>query len=481
MNYFDETITSLHQKLVTKQISNAELAQATLDNIDKTNDTINSFISVNTSIGQEPAFEIAADQPLQGIPLAIKDNILTKDLKTTAASKMLANFRPIYEATVVDRALRAGMVNIGKTNLDEFAMGSSTETSYFGATKNPWNLNKVPGGSSGGSAAAVASGQVIAALGTDTGGSVRQPASFNGVFGIKPTYGRVSRWGVIAFSSSLDQVGILSRHVVDSAQILEAISGYDKHDDTTSTQEVPAFSKIKADVKGLRVAVPEEFMGYGVDPKVKEQVQKAINTLQQQGAVVESVQLPHAQYAVQVYYIIASSEASSNLQRYDGIRYGYRADDVHNLEDVYIKSRSEGFGDEVKRRIMLGSFALSAGYFDAYFNKAAQVRTLIIEDFKKIFADYDLVVGPTAPTTAFDLNSRIDDPVVMYMNDILTIPANLAGLPAASVPVGLADNMPVGLQLIAPPFAEQTIFNAAQVLENESNFLQMQPKMGGQK
>ncbi|MCO6543169.1 MAG: Asp-tRNA(Asn)/Glu-tRNA(Gln) amidotransferase subunit GatA [Lactobacillus sp.] len=479
MDYFNETIASLHQKLVAKQISAAELTQETLTNIHQLNPEINAFITINDK-AQIDDEEVVADRPLQAIPVAIKDNILTKGLKTTAGSQMLANFQPIYSATVAQKILAAGMVNIGKTNMDEFAMGSSTETSHFGITKNPWNTNKVPGGSSGGSAAAVACGQVLAALGTDTGGSIRQPASFNGIFGIKPTYGRVSRWGVIAFSSSLDQVGVMSRHVADSAQVLQAMSGFDQHDNTSADLPVPDYSQIKANVKGLKVAVPEEFMGEGIDAGVREQVQRGIKLLEDNGAIVDTVKLPHAQYAVQVYYIIASSEASSNLQRYDGIRYGFRAQDVRNLEDVYIKSRSEGFGDEVKRRIMLGTFALSAGYFDAYFNKAAQVRTLIIEDFNKIFADYDLIVGPTSPTTAFDIGSRIDDPLVMYMNDILTIPANLAGLPAASVPVGMADGMPVGLQMIAKPFAEQTIFNAAQLVENETNFLQQRPQIGGQ-
>lgn len=478
MDYFDETIASVHQQLVEKEISPTELVQATLANIKQLNPDLNAFIAINDHVSAPQT--VSQDQVLQAIPLAIKDNILTTDLKTTAGSKMLANFQSVYPATVMEKLLQAGVVNIGKTNMDEFAMGSSTETSYFGVTKNPWNAQKVPGGSSGGSAAAVASGQVLAALGTDTGGSIRQPASFNGIFGIKPTYGRVSRWGVIAFSSSLDQVGVLSRHVADSAQVLQTISGFDQRDNTSSQQAVPDFSQIKADVRGLKVAVPEEFMGAGVDAGVREQVQKGIKLLDQNGALVETVKLPHAQYAVQVYYIIASSEASSNLQRYDGIRYGYRAQDVHNLEDVYVRSRSEGFGDEVKRRIMLGTFALSTGYFDAYFNKAAQVRTLINDDFEKVFQDFDLIVGPTSPTTAFDIGSRIDDPVVMYMNDILTIPANLAGLPAASVPVGFADGMPVGLQMIAPAFKEQTIFNAAQLVENETNFLQQRPQMGGQ-
>ena len=478
MDYFDETIASVHQQLVEKKISPNELVQATLANIKQLNPDLNAFIAINDHVSAPQT--VSQDQVLQAIPLAIKDNILTTDLKTTAGSKMLANFQSVYPATVMEKLLQAGVVNIGKTNMDEFAMGSSTETSYFGVTKNPWNSKKVPGGSSGGSAAAVASGQVLAALGTDTGGSIRQPASFNGIFGIKPTYGRVSRWGVIAFSSSLDQVGVLSRHVADSAQVLQTISGFDQRDNTSSQQAVPDFSQIKADVRGLKVAVPEEFMGAGVDAGVREQVQKGIKLLDQNGALVETVKLPHAQYAVQVYYIIASSEASSNLQRYDGIRYGYRAQDVQNLEDVYVHSRSEGFGDEVKRRIMLGTFALSTGYFDAYFNKAAQVRTLINDDFDKVFQDFDLIVGPTSPTTAFDIGSRIDDPVVMYMNDILTIPANLAGLPAASVPVGFADGMPVGLQMIAPAFKEQTIFNAAQLVENETNFLQQRPQMGGQ-
>ncbi len=424
-----------------------------------------------------------ADNVLSGIPLAIKDNIVTKGLTTTAASKMLENFKPIYDATVVEKLAALGTVNVGKTNMDEFAMGGSTENSAFKITKNAWDQDRVPGGSSGGSAAAVASGQVIAALGSDTGGSIRQPAAFNGIVGMKPTYGRISRWGLIAFASSLDEIGPMTRTVKDNATLLSALAGHDGHDLTSSTQEVPDFAAELNDttsVKGMKIGLPTEFLGEGVDEGVKAAILAAADKYRELGATVEEVSLPHNKYGVAAYYIIASSEASSNLQRFDGIRYGYRADDVTNLEDVYVKSRSEGFGDEVKRRIMLGTFSLSAGFYDAYFKKAAQVRTLIIDDFKAVLKDHDFIMGPVTPTTAFKIGDEISDPMTMYMNDILTIPVNLAGLPGLSLPAGQVAGLPVGMQLIGRPFDESTLYKAGYVFEQATDYHNQTPSLGGQ-
>lgn len=486
MDFFNESVVSLHDQLVNKQLSAAELTKATFANIAKIDPQLQAFLTLNedAAMKQAQALDekgIAADQLLAGLPIGIKDNIVTKDLKTTAASKMLANFMPIYDATVVQKLRQAGMINVGKLNLDEFAMGGSTENSAFKQTKNAWDQTKVPGGSSGGSAAAVAGGEVLASLGSDTGGSIRQPAAYNGIVGMKPTYGRVSRFGLIAFASSLDQIGPLTRTVKDNAYILNAISGLDHNDFTSSPQAVPDFAAdLTGDVKGLKIAVPKEYFGDGIDEEVKTAIKAAIKHYESLGAVVEEVSLPHSKYGVPVYYIMASSEASSNLQRYDGIRYGFRADDVKNLEDVYVRSRSEGFGDEVKRRIMLGTFSLSAGTYDAFFKKAAQVRTLICRDFENVFAKYDLILGPTTPTPAFGIGEDINDPVTMYMNDVLTIPVNLAGLPAISVPAGFTQaNLPIGMQLIGPHFAEKRLYQAAYAFEQTTDFHKATPKMGG--
>lgn len=486
MDFFNESVVSLHDQLVNKQLSAAELTKATFANIAKIDPQLQAFLTLNedAAMKQAQALDekgIAADQLLAGLPIGIKDNIVTKDLKTTAASKMLANFMPIYDATVVQKLRQAGMINVGKLNLDEFAMGGSTENSAFKQTKNAWDQTKVPGGSSGGSAAAVAGGEVLASLGSDTGGSIRQPAAYNGIVGMKPTYGRVSRFGLIAFASSLDQIGPLTRTVKDNAYILNAISGLDHNDFTSSPQAVPDFAAdLTGDVKGLKIAVPKEYFGDGIDEEVKAAIKAAIKHYESLGAVVEEVSLPHSKYGVPVYYIMASSEASSNLQRYDGIRYGFRADDVKNLEDVYVRSRSEGFGDEVKRRIMLGTFSLSAGTYDAFFKKAAQVRTLICRDFENVFAKYDLILGPTTPTPAFGIGEDINDPVTMYMNDVLTIPVNLAGLPAISVPAGFTQaNLPIGMQLIGPHFAEKRLYQAAYAFEQTTDFHKATPKMGG--
>ena len=409
MNYLNETIESLNKKLKNKEITAEQLTQDTLAKIKELEPKLNAMITVIDDA--KPAENLDFSNELAGIPIAVKDNIITNNVKTTAASHILYNYMPVYDATVVSKLKAAKMTIIGKTNMDEFAMGSSSENSYFGAPKNPWDLTKVTGGSSGGSAAAVAGGEVIAALGTDTGGSIRQPAAFNGIFGIKPTYGRVSRWGLIAFGSSLDQIGVMTKRVQDSAKILNVLSGADDHDATVSEREVPDFTKaLNQDVKGLRVAVPEEYFGEGISEKVKALIKEQIKVLEDHGAIINKVSLPHTKYVIPDYYIIASSEASSNLQRFDGIRYGYRSKDAKNLLDVYVKSRSEGFGDEVKRRIMLGSFALSAGSYDRFFRQAAKVRTLICRDFEKIFEENDVIVGPTTPTPAFGLNSKTKDP-----------------------------------------------------------------------
>ncbi|MGT2751053.1 Asp-tRNA(Asn)/Glu-tRNA(Gln) amidotransferase subunit GatA [Streptococcus orisasini] len=485
MTFNTKSIDELHDLLVNKEISALELTKSALEDIKEREETVGSFITVTEeeALAQAAAIDekgIDADNVMSGIPLAVKDNISTKNILTTAASKMLYNYKPIFDATSVEKLYGKDMIIVGKTNMDEFAMGGSTENSYFKLTKNAWNQDKVAGGSSGGSATAVAAGQVRLSLGSDTGGSIRQPAAFNGVVGLKPTYGRVSRFGLIAFGSSLDQIGPFSQTVKENAQLLNVISGHDKKDSTSSQVEVPDFTQfIGKDIKGMKIALPKEYVGQGIDEKVKETILKAAKQLENLGAVVEEVSLPHSKYGVAVYYIIASSEASSNLQRFDGIRYGYRTEDYENLEDVYVNTRSEGFGEEVKRRIMLGTFSLSSGYYDAYFKKAGQVRTLIMEDFKKVFADYDLILGPTAPTVAYDLDSQHQDPVAMYLADLLTIPVNLAGLPGISIPAGFADGLPVGMQLIGKPFDEQTIYQAAAAFEASTDYHKQQPVIFG--
>lgn len=486
MDYFKHDLASLHELLVNKELSVTDLTQQTFDNIEKRDQKIGAFLSLNKEVALKQAAQldqegVAANNILAGIPLGIKDNIVTKDLKTTAASKILENFNPIYNATVMEKLNALQTITVGKTNMDEFAMGGSTESSAFKLTKNAWDQNKVPGGSSGGSAAAVASGEVIAALGSDTGGSIRQPAAYNGIVGVKPTYGRVSRYGLIAFASSLDQIGPFTRTVKDNAILLNAISGLDSRDSTSSSHAIPDFtSKLNGDIKGMKIAVPKEYMGEGVAAEIREGIKNAIAVFEKLGAIIDEVSLPHSKYGVPVYYIIASSEASSNLQRFDGIRYGHRSSDVKNLEDVYVKSRSEGFGDEVKRRIMLGTFSLSAGTYDAFFKKAAQVRTLICQDFANVFNDYDLVLGPTSPTTAFGIGEDINDPVTMYMNDILTIPVNLAGLPGMSLPAGFANGLPIGMQLIANRFDEETMYRAGYAFEQATDFHKEVPTFGGQ-
>ncbi|HEM3550538.1 Asp-tRNA(Asn)/Glu-tRNA(Gln) amidotransferase subunit GatA [Streptococcus suis] len=485
MTFNNKTIDELHDLLVKKEISAVELTKATLEDIKSREGAVDAFLTIteDAALAQAAALDekgIDADNVMAGIPLAVKDNISTKGILTTAASKMLYNYEPIFDATSVAQAYAKDMIIVGKTNMDEFAMGGSNENSAFKPTKNAWDQTKVPGGSSGGSAAAVAAGQVRLSLGSDTGGSIRQPAAFNGIVGMKPTYGTVSRFGLIAFGSSLDQIGPFSQTVKENAQLLNVISGHDVKDATSTINEIADFTnKIGQDIKGMKIALPKEYMGEGIDPQVKETILKAAKHLESLGAIIEEVSLPHSKYGVAVYYIIASSEASSNLQRFDGIRYGFRAEDATNLDEIYVKTRSQGFGEEVKRRIMLGTFSLSSGYYDAYFKKAGQVRTLIIQDFEKVFADYDLILGPTAPTVAFGLDTLNHDPVAMYLADLLTIPVNLAGLPGLSIPAGFVEGLPVGLQLIGPKYSEETIYQVAAAFEATTDYHKQQPVIFG--
>ncbi len=460
-----EPIESLSQMIQNKTIKPSELVEDTFVNIEKDDTVINSFLALDKEAALEKAKTMDNETPsgkLFGIPMGIKDNIVTKDVETTCASKILGGFNSVYDATVMNKLNAENGILVGKLNMDEFAMGGSTENSFYKKTVNPFDHTAVPGGSSGGSAAAVAASLVPFSLGSDTGGSIRQPASYCGVVGMKPTYGRVSRFGLVAFASSLDQIGPITRNVKDNATVLEVISGLDPHDSTSApVDNVDFTSQIDKDIKGLRVAVPKEYLGEGVSEEVKASVQAAIKALEKMGATVDEVSLPNSKYGVATYYILSSSEASANLARFDGIRYGYQAEGAQNLEELYKKTRQEGFGDEVKRRIMLGTYALSSGYYDAYYKKAQKVRTLIKQDFERVFENYDIIVGPTAPTTAFDIGAQINDPLTMYANDILTIPINLAGLPSMSIPCGESNGRPIGLQLIGKPFDEKTLYNVA--------------------
>lgn len=485
MSFLNHNVKQLHEALVKGDTSAVELTKKSLAHLEKNEPKLHAFITINKDAALARAKQIDEKgidphSLLSGIPLAIKDNFLTKGILTTAASKILYNFKPVIDATVIKKLKAFGAIDVGKTNMDEFAMGSSTENSAFKTTHNAWNQTKVPGGSSGGSAVSVAEGAVLGALGTDTGGSIRQPSAFNGMVGMKPTYGRVSRWGIIAFASSFDQVGPITNNVYDNAVLLNAIAGHDLHDLTSSARKVPDYTaNLQKGVKGLHLALPKEYIAKGVDPDVKAAVLKAAKTYEKLGATVDEVSLPHTKYGIPAYYILTTSEASSNLERYDGIRYGFRAKDAKNLQDLYIKTRSEGFGDEVKRRIMLGTFSLSAGYVDAYFKKAARVRTLICQDFAKVFKKYDLIIAPTTNTPAFDLGSKKSDPVAMYMNDVLTVPINMAGLPSMSLPDGFSKGMPVGMQLIGKPFDESLIYQAGAAFEQNTDFHKKMPKLGG--
>jgi len=479
------TIHEVSSLLARREISAVEALESVISRIEAVDGSVNAYITKTYGLAREQATRadvLLAEKnavPLTGVPLAIKDILCVKDVRTTCGSRMLENFVPPYDATVVGRLKACGAVFVGKTSMDEFAMGSSNETAYFGAVHNPWDLDRVPGGSSGGSAAAVAADACIAALGTDTGGSIRQPASLCGVVGLKPTYGRVSRFGLIAFASSLDQVGPITKDVHDAALLLNAISGYDPKDSTSVNREVPDYTRaLKKKITGLRLGIPEEYFITGLDPEVEKAVQAAIAVLRGQGAEIVPVSLPHTQYAVAVYYLIAPAEACSNLARYDGVKYGYRSSQPENLREMYEQSRSEGFGPEVKRRIMLGTYALSAGYYDAYYKKASQVRTLIRQDFTEAFKMCDLIVTPTAPAPAFKLGEKLSDPLSMYLSDIFTIPTNLAGLPGMSLPCGFSGSgLPIGLQIIGNLFAEEQILQAAYCYEQNTDWHVKKPSL----
>ena len=472
MSFNNKTIEELHDLLVSKEISATELTQATLYDIKAREEAVNAFVTVaeEVALAQAKAIDekgIDADNLLSGIPLAVKDNISTDGILTTAASKMLYNYEPIFDATAVANAKAKDMIVIGKTNMDEFAMGGSGETSYYGPTKNAWDHSKVPGGSSSGSAASVASGQVRLSLGSDTGGSIRQPSSFCGVTGIKPTYGTVSRYGLIAYGSSLDQIGPVAKDVSDCAAILEAISSHDLKDSTSMARTDCDFtSALKDDVKGMKIGIPSSYFGEGLDEEVKAAILKAADILKEKGAVVETFDLGLVDYAIPAYYVIASAEASSNLSRFDGVKYGYRTKEYEGLHNMYKKTRSEGFGPEVKRRIMLGSFVLSSGYYDAYYLKALRTKALIKKEFDKAFAKYDLILAPASPDTAPLLGSSLSDPLKMYLGDIYTISVNLAGLPGMTVPCGLdSKGLPIGMQLIGDCFKEKDIIRAGYAFE----------------
>ena len=456
-----QTALECRELIVRTEATARATVQRALDSAERLNETLNAFLEIDRkgSLLHADQIDLETNQsamPLAGIPVAIKDNICVRGMQTSCGSRILGPYHPPYNATVIDRLQSDGAVVMGKTNCDEFAMGSSNENSAFGAVRNPWDTTRVPGGSSGGSAAAVAAGIVPVALGSDTGGSVRQPAALSGVIGLKPTYGRVSRYGLVAFGSSLDQVGVFARDAKDAAAVLQSIAGRDAHDATTADVPVPDYvGETEKNIEGLRIGVARSLMGEGVDDDVRIAIEKAIEAYRQLGATIVDVDLPHAKYAIAVYYIIATAEASSNLARYDGVRYGFRAEEAPGLRDMYKKTRDEGFGPEVKRRIMLGTYVLSAGYYDAYYLKAQKVRTLLRQDFQKAFEICDAILTPTTPTPAFKFGEKVDDPLAMYLNDIYTVTANLAGIPGVSLPCGLSsERLPIGMQLLGPYWSE---------------------------
>ena len=479
MNITELTVHELQEKLKNKELTVKEITKAYVDRINEKEKDVQAFVTTFTEEAENKAEEIQKkidnkeiEGEFAGIPVGIKDNICTKGIKTTCSSKMLENFVSPYDATVMEKINNENLINLGKLNMDEFAMGGSTEHSYFKITKNPWDLSKVPGGSSGGSAAAVAANLVPWALGSDTGGSIRQPASFCGVVGLKPTYGLVSRYGLVAFASSLDQIGPITKDVRDSALLLNIIAGHDKKDTTSVNKEKIDYTKcLKNDVKGLKIGVPKEFFGEGINSEVKETLQKSIEKYKELGAEIEEFSLDIAKYSLAAYYIIACAEASSNLGRFDGIRYTYRTGEFKNLKELYKKSRSEAFGAEVKRRIILGTYVLSSGYYDAYYKKAQQVRTLVMNKFSKAFEKYDVILTPTSPTVAFGIGTKSENPLEMYLADICTVSVNIAGLPAISIPCGVnSEKMPIGMQLIGNKFEEEKILNAAYTFEQAVEF-----------
>ncbi|NLU48898.1 MAG: Asp-tRNA(Asn)/Glu-tRNA(Gln) amidotransferase subunit GatA [Syntrophomonadaceae bacterium] len=476
------TAHELKDKLVQKEITATDILDSCLQRVAQVETQVKAFVTLTEESARETARAVDEKgdyRGLAGITCALKDNLCTKGIRTTCSSRMLENFVPPYDATVVRKMKDEQAVILGKLNMDEFAMGSSTENSAFFPTSNPWDLERVPGGSSGGSAAAVAADEVIYALGSDTGGSIRQPAAFCGVVGMKPTYGRVSRYGLVAFASSLDQIGSLTKDVTDCALVLNLISGYDKMDSTSVNAEVPDYTRfLVPDIKGFKIGVPREYFQAGVDERVKEVIKQALLKMEDLGAMVEETSLPHTEYALPAYYIIAPAEASSNLARFDGVRYGLRDTEAENIIEMFASTRARGFGPEVKRRIMLGTYALSSGYYDAYYLKALKVRRLVKEDFDRAFARYDVLAVPTTPTVAFKIHEKSDNVLSMYMSDIATIPINLAGVPALSIPGGFVDGLPVGLQLIGKPFAEGTILRVAYTFEQNTDYVGRKPKLG---
>ena len=486
MDFSGKTALEIGRMIKNKEVSSVEVTKQMLDNIKSVEKDVNAFISVFEESALKDAENIQAKidsgeelSPLAGVPMAIKDNICAKGTNTTCGSKMLENFVPPYNATVVDKLNAAGAVVLGKLNMDEFAMGGSTETSYFEPTKNPWDLERVPGGSSGGSAAAVSAQEAVYTLGSDTGGSIRQPCSFCGVSGIKPTYGAVSRYGLVAFASSLDQIGPVGRDIKDCASVLEIISGHDIKDSTSIKETSFDFSEsFDGDVKGLKIGIPKNYFGDGLDSDVRDSVLAASETLKGLGAEIQEFDMPIVDYSIPAYYVVACAEASSNLSRYDGIKYGFRSEKGDGILDVFYNSRSEGFGMEVKRRIMLGSFVLSSGYYDAYYKKGLQVRGLVKNSFEEAFAKYDMILSPTAPTTAFKLGENTSDPLKMYLGDIYTVSVNLAGIPAVNVPCGFGKNgMPIGMQLIGKAFSEPVLVKAAYAFQSNTEFHLSKPEI----
>ncbi|MBS4536996.1 Asp-tRNA(Asn)/Glu-tRNA(Gln) amidotransferase subunit GatA [Clostridium sp. D2Q-11] len=488
MGLFKLTIHELRDKLNTREITSEELVNEFFNRIEATDEYIKSFLLLDKENAIKEAKNIDERRvngeklgDLAGIPVAIKDNISTEGLKTTCGSKILSNYTAPYDATVIKNLKEAGAIIVGKTNLDEFAMGSSTENSAFHTTRNPWDLERVPGGSSGGSAAAVAAYQAPFSLGSETGGSVRQPAAFCGVVGLKPTYGLISRYGLVAFASSLDQIGPFTRDVEDCAIVMNTLASHDKLDSTSVEIEKVDYTKnLKKDIKGLKIGVPKEYMGEGISEDVRENIKNVIETFKTLGAEVEEMSLPYSEYGLETYYILAPSEASSNLARFDGVRYGNRAENYNSVEELFTKTRSEGFGEEVKRRIMMGTYCLSSGYYDAYYKKAQKVRTLIKEDFDKAFDEYDVIISPTTPSTAFKIGEKSDNPLDMYASDVLTVAVNIAGIPAISIPCGTSKGLPVGLQIIGKSFDESKILNVAYNIEQKLNFNET-PEIGGVK
>ena len=477
------TISQAHQLLKERKVSSVELTKASLRHLATVEDKVRACVTVNEAVALKQAEE--ADKvmnsgeikPLTGVPALIKDNMCTKGMKTTCSSKILENFVPPYDATVIEKLKAEKAVILGKTNMDEFAMGSSTENSAFYPTRNPWGLDCVPGGSSGGSTVAVATDEAIYALGSDTGGSIRQPAGFCSVVGLKPTYGRVSRFGLVAFASSLDQIGPVTKSVADSAFVMNVIAGHDPRDSTSAPYPVPDYTKsLIPDLKNLRIGIPREYFVEGMQEEVRTSVQAAINKLQELGAEIDwDVSLPHTKYALAAYYILAPSEASANLARYDGVKYGFSYQDTNNMWEAMEKTKQFGFGAEVKRRIMLGTYALSAGYYDAYYLKAQKVRTLIRREFDQAFEKYDALVTPTSPTVPFKIGEKVDDPMQMYLSDVCTLPINIAGIPAISVPAGFADGLPIGMQIIGKPFDEETVLHIAFAYEQATDWHNKRP------